>query len=471
MNELTLRQVDIISKYVYRNEIVFSHLYDDLVDHICCDLEESIRSGDDFDKAFRAFRLRIGGNGLTNIQKDTLFAVDSKYRKMKKTMKISGVAGTVLLGLSPVFKFLHLPGAGILLSLGALILVSLFLPSSLMVLWKESNSGKRLFLFTTAFLASALFIIGVLFKVQHWPGSGIILSAGLLTGILLFMPALISKIEFNTDSKVPTWIYRAGILAIALFGAGFLFKIMHWPGASILLVVSSCLISILIVPLYFYHRWKEDNSISLDAIFIIFVAVMFIVPIAIVSLDTSRNFEKLFLVSSDLNNRNIEFRIARNKDLLTLQDFGKDQEIGQLNTIVIDLLSQIEDIENSIIPSFGDNKQLMFSGEKELQSHLYNYDNTKKVYAPGVTLLPDLEKKLQAYKDMVNTLNMTYPETLLLTTPDLNHYLPEYNKGKDYERWIAPIAVIQSLETLKGAILDAEAATIRNLKIESNNTK
>ncbi|MCK7540411.1 MAG: hypothetical protein MZV63_60715 [Marinilabiliales bacterium] len=104
--------------------------------------------------------------------KKTLYAVDTKYRNMKNTMKISGIAGTVLLGFAALFKIMHWPGAGIMLMLGGFILAFIFMPSALTVLWKETHNTRRLFLYVSAFISGMLFITGVVFKMQHWPGAG-----------------------------------------------------------------------------------------------------------------------------------------------------------------------------------------------------------------------------------------------------------------------------------------------------------
>ena len=40
MPELSLRNIDQISNDIRRQEITFPHLADELIDHICCDVEE-----------------------------------------------------------------------------------------------------------------------------------------------------------------------------------------------------------------------------------------------------------------------------------------------------------------------------------------------------------------------------------------------------------------------------------------------
>ena len=194
MRELSLRDIDRISRDVRAQEITFSHLADDLIDHICCDVEHVMQSGIPFSDAYAQVRRKMGSaRRLKEIQEETLYAVDTKYRKMKNTMKVAGIAGTILFGFASLFKIMHWPLAGVFMTLGALILAFLFMPSALVVLWKESHSQKRLFLFISAFLAAMFFILGTLFKVQHWPGAGIIISLAGLTAVLFLVPSFLDR--------------------------------------------------------------------------------------------------------------------------------------------------------------------------------------------------------------------------------------------------------------------------------------
>src|SRR5512136_210427 len=161
MPELSLQNIDQISKDIRRQEISFSHLADELIDHICCDVEHEMKNGLSFHEAYLMVKEKMGSRRLKEIQEETLYSVDTKYRHMKNTMKISAIAGTIMLGFAALFKIMHWPGAGILLTLGAFTLAFVFMPSALTVLWKETHSGKRLFLYISAFITAMLFIIGV----------------------------------------------------------------------------------------------------------------------------------------------------------------------------------------------------------------------------------------------------------------------------------------------------------------------
>jgi len=91
MPELSLHHIDLISRDIQRDEISFSHLRDDLIDHVCCDVEYEMQNGMSFNEAYRNVMQKIGLRRFKEIQEETLYLVDSKYRNMKNLMKISGL--------------------------------------------------------------------------------------------------------------------------------------------------------------------------------------------------------------------------------------------------------------------------------------------------------------------------------------------------------------------------------------------
>ena len=112
MPELSLHHIDQISKDISREEISFSHLLEDLIDHVCCDVENEMQRGLDFSEAYKKVKQKMGSGRLKEIQRETLYSVDTKYRNMKNLVKISGAAGTIMFGLAAMFKIEHWPGAG-----------------------------------------------------------------------------------------------------------------------------------------------------------------------------------------------------------------------------------------------------------------------------------------------------------------------------------------------------------------------
>ena len=435
MNELTRRETDIIAEFVKRQEIVFSHLCDDLTDHICCEIEDEMKNEAGFEEAFERVRQRIGEDGLRKIQEETLFAVDSKYRNMKKTMKISSVAGTIMVGLASVLKILHLPLAGVLFTLGAIIIIFLFLPSSLTVLWKESKSSRRVFHFISAFLASSLYIAGIIIRIQHWPGAPLMISAGILSALFLFFPSGVHSMLRNPERRVPGWIIIMGGISAAIFGTGYLFKIMHWPGASLLILSGIALFAILVIPSYIWHRDKNEVSVSAGAIAIIAATILFFVPSAMVGYNIIYDFDMMFQSTTDMGKESLDFRLSRNKALWTEAEKEEDEGLNLLHSETLMLTDLINVIEES-----GVNR--------------------------SSSLLSELENRIDLYSSLLIKMNGEQGGNSLASALDIEMYLPPVNPMEEERPYHKPDAIRQSLYLLKGAILDAEAATIRNYGVK-----
>jgi hypothetical protein len=351
MPELTLENIDQISRDIRRQEISFSHLFDDLIDHVCCDVEYEMQSGLGFLEAYQRVRQKMGsGRRLKEIQEETLYAVDTKYRQMKNTMKISGIAGTVLLGFAALFKIQHWPLAGAMLTLGAFTLAFIFMPSALGVLWKETHSRKRVFLFISAFLAGFFFISGTLFKVQHWPGSGLMITLAALFGILFFVPALLADKLKDTEKKSKRPVYILGAIGVILYLASMLFKIMHWPLATVFMVSGMLILCIVALPWFTWLTWKEDKSVSAHFIYIVIGMFIIVLPGALVSLNLQHSYEAGFFPHLERQQMIYNVKSDQNNQLLVkYQDSLIYPQMEKIHSRTADLLLYISDIQVKMV--------------------------------------------------------------------------------------------------------------------------
>jgi hypothetical protein len=69
MPELSFQDIDQISTDVRKQEITFSHLADELIDHICCDVEYEMKNGLGFRDAYRSVREKMGHRRLKRSRK------------------------------------------------------------------------------------------------------------------------------------------------------------------------------------------------------------------------------------------------------------------------------------------------------------------------------------------------------------------------------------------------------------------
>jgi hypothetical protein len=341
MDSLNLFQIEQISHDVRREDISFSHLLEDLIDHVCCDVEYEMEHGLSFSDAYLKVKQKIGLHGLQKIQSDTLYAVDSKYRFMKNLMKISGVSGTVLLGFAALFKIMHWPGAGIMLTLGAFIMAFVFMPSSLSVLYKESKSGKRMLLFISGFLAGFCFILAVLFKVQHWPGAGYLILFADIFFVFLILFLLEKKLKDNPGSPKRA-VYITGSVGALLYIVGLLFKFQHWPGASIMLLCGSLVLFLIAFPWYTWLSWKDHSFTHIMFIFLVPALIWVMVSGGLISLRVSGNFLAGFMRDYQRQEAVNQYLLTQNMALAGQGDSIQKRVRGEIHAISMEFYSLVE---------------------------------------------------------------------------------------------------------------------------------
>lgn len=472
MPEMNLRHIDLISSDIRKQEITFSHLMDELIDHVCCDVECEMKQGLDFSEAYNKVRGKIGSRGLKEIQEETLFEVDTKYRKMKNTMKISGIAGTVMLGFAAVFKILHFPGSSVLMTLGALSLALIFMPSALVVLWKETHSGKRLFLFISAFLTGSTFILGILFKTNHWPAAGLLISFSVLSAILLFLPSLLlSKLSENGNIRKRP-VYILGFISMIIYLGSFLFKIQHWPLATFLMSISSFILMIVVLPWYTWITWKEEQSISHRFIFMILAIALFSIPGALVSLGVQNNYDEEFFTHLDQQYSIFVYRQNCNEKLLnSYKDSAQYNKMEQIHLKTADLIGKVNKIEQKMIelsepPSsgiFAKSERLFTSGEIQYRklSNPFNAYIVKFMLSPGAVSRMGFDNDVKSYMNYIseNTnegFAKSYEQIMNPST-----YLPDENP--DSGEYVL-VSGLHALTLLRNGVLLTENAALRQTK-------
>jgi hypothetical protein len=468
MPELTLNHIDQISRDISRQEIVFSHLLHDLIDHVCCDVEDEMQNGLSFSEAYRKVKQKMGSRRLKEIQEETLYLVDTKYRHMKNTMKISGVAGTILLGFAALFKIQHWPAAGIMMTLGALILAFVFLPSALGVLWKETHNRNRLFLFISGFFTGLFFIFGTVFKIQHWAPAGILLSLAALSGILFFIPALLVNRISDQENKAKRPVYFLGAVGVICYVAGLLFKIQHWPYATTLMILGVILLCILAFPWYTYLSWKEEGHVSSKFLFIIIGFLLIIVPGAMVNLNLQNSYERGFYPQVSQQQAVYNYLYRNNNSLVArYHDSINYPQIEQLHSKTAALLNMISSIQVKMVQesegkpgmpaiSYSQIKQTETGPEIQynLLSNPFHLDAVKDFLLPGCSSRQQLDAALADYNKLISGLN---------TQEDLKKYLGLLEPSVclpvviPEEGGISLMSGLNSLELLKSSLLSVES--------------
>lgn len=141
-------------------------------------------------------------------------------------------------------------------------------PNGLMEIEEETtlllNYNKLMlmkrFTFGSGFIFSATLMIGIFMKILHFPGAMIVLGIGELGFCFIFLPLLlIGKFSKNPPAELSEklkWIL--GAVSSIILAIGAFFKIGHLPGAGILLGISFIIMVLGFLPLLFLSMYRQS---------------------------------------------------------------------------------------------------------------------------------------------------------------------------------------------------------------------
>jgi hypothetical protein len=222
---ITDEQVAYILNDIRRNGIEMEDLQLNLLDHICCKVEQEFKENDDFERFYKQVVKQMCNSHLSEIEEETINLLKFKnYHVMKKAMMISGGVSTVLFMFGCFFKLMHWPGASILLVLGIVLMSLVFLPLAVLLMGKEpSNTTQDRIVLSTGTITGILYAMAVLFTIMHWPGSSALWFSTVGVSMLVFIP-----FYFFTGIRRPEKKIKTVFTTVLFIGAtGLIFTMMR----------------------------------------------------------------------------------------------------------------------------------------------------------------------------------------------------------------------------------------------------
>lgn len=202
MYRLSEKEIDIVYQRLSLEELNSRRLGHELLDHVCCSIEEKITEGADFETAYENAISGIVPNGTKEIEFELFFIINfQKQISMKKVIFITG--------------------------------------------------------FISAFLLST----GIMFKTMKWFMSNVLLVTGfaLLVVTLLMLSIYIKKYVKNQSIAFRVRSFT-GIISVLLIATGLIFRIFTFDGANILYGLGTITFNFIFLPLFFYHLYKTGFS-------------------------------------------------------------------------------------------------------------------------------------------------------------------------------------------------------------------
>lgn len=139
---------------------------------------------------------------------------------MKQKLYILGLITAIVTFLGTIFKLNHWPGAGIMITIGLVTLVLLFIPAALVNHYKASGNRQNLMLYVITWLTCFVIFTSMLFKIQHWPGAGVMLTIALPFPYVVFLPVFLVTVSRNRNFNIYNTVFVLLLLAVnSIFAA------------------------------------------------------------------------------------------------------------------------------------------------------------------------------------------------------------------------------------------------------------
>lgn len=133
---------------------------------------------------------------------------------MKQKIYIFGLITNLVIFTGTLFKINHLPGAGILLTIGIGTLVLFFIPIALLNSYKADKIKQNLPLYIITFITCLFVFTAMLFKIQHWPYAGILLVIALPFPYVVFLPVFLIVTSKNKNFNIYNVVFVLSLLAL-----------------------------------------------------------------------------------------------------------------------------------------------------------------------------------------------------------------------------------------------------------------
>lgn len=197
-----------------------------------------------------------------------------------------------------------------------------------------------------------LFAFGAIFKVMHWPGAGILITVGLGLFALIFLPLAFFN-NYRGEGKKQFSLHLSGFICALICISGALFKVQHWPGSGIMLIIGVPLPFLYFLPVYLYHHNKAKEKSVINFLGVMFLMLYISVFSAFLSLSVGKEIlNSMVTMYEDFSKTNELYTLKNNMDYLKLESslpLEKKQKVEKIKTKTIELEKTIESIKIDLI--------------------------------------------------------------------------------------------------------------------------
>ncbi len=198
-----------------------------------------------------------------------------------------------------------------------------------LLLINQKYRMMKKFMYILGTIAPSMLIVGAIFKLQHWPGASVLITLGtfLLAAVYLPVFAMVSiRDTRKKGKKVNKALYITGVISGFVFLTGVLFKIMHWPGAGMALSFSVLFTVVVFIPVLVTHAIRDKENQLQNFSILIFILAMMAVNIMVFALKVSKNVLTSMRVSA--KEQMLTSQVLESGNTLVLKAATMDEQLS-----------------------------------------------------------------------------------------------------------------------------------------------
>jgi hypothetical protein len=408
---------------------------------------------------------------------------------MKRILNICSCIAIIFMCVGCLAKVMHWPGSAVMLLLSLGFLSLFYLPVYYMYKRKSMNGWKERLRTGFGIFCLSAFFLGVIFKTMHWPGAGPLFVLSMVLFSLGFVPAYMINKFRNSENGAEKAMHVFGGIVVSFITLGIAFKIMHWPGANILLMLATLLLLMGYLPCY-VRASKKDSEERPEKLIRLFIIVTVIGIWITMSLDNTSNsiINTFCLIDErmDQSNKNLNRVNEIVNSTLSLPGNFPDstvQKIKKVHLLRVELYNYIQRIKTELYVNLqvpreeADSLKLADLGPKnnfDIPTYLL-LGNDPERPREGDLSARELKNKIAVYRmDLLSLVNDDSDSELRkvigLSTEDLYDRESESETPwESYYFWHVPaVTVITTLSQFQSEVLNSESAVLTYINKKSN---
>ncbi|MFT7102539.1 MAG: hypothetical protein ACJAYA_001110 [Bacteroidia bacterium] len=225
---------------------------------------------------------------------------------------------------------------------------------------------------------------------------------------LIYLP-LILRHKLKESPSNEALLHISGFVGLAFTTVGSLFKIMHWPGASMLLIVGMGTLAFLYIPIYFYKRYQTsaNKPITLSASLVAMTCLILV--FALTRVNNSVGYDS-GITQIDEQLRNSTKLASNNQALYNL--LADNLQAQEIQTIANETVEYLESLKATIVSTVD-----QIPLEQARNKRLFYVKNATDFRTPTELLFNSSESDPSNINQMVAKLNK-FETAMMQVYPD-----------------------------------------------------